>query len=113
MALNLRGLMSPVCTSIMGKLNEANIDVCEAYLQQFVDRWFGWIDQAEKQPLPAAERVAQQHYDYYVREAGYRTDPMNVLALRAFGEAEFNRMLELRIGSTQIAAKRGRPPGAP
>lgn len=109
----LRGLMSPVCTSIMGELNEANIDVCEAYLQQFVDRWFGWIDQAEKQPLPAAERVAQQHYDYYVREAGYRTDPMNVLALRAFGEAEFNRMLELRIGSTQIAAKRGRPPGAP
>jgi len=75
----LRGLMSPVCTSIMGELNDANIDICENYLKEFVDRWFGWLDEAERDPLPESERAAQQHYDFYVREMGYRTDPMNVL----------------------------------
>jgi hypothetical protein len=35
---------------------------------------------------------------------------MNVLAQRAFGEAEFKRRLELRIGMQQIAATRGQPP---
>jgi hypothetical protein len=104
----LRGLMSPVATSIMGELNDANIDVCETYLKEFVDRWFRWVDEAGKDPLPESERLAQQHYDYYVREIGYRTDPMNVLAQRAFGDAEFNRMLNLRIGMEQINATRGR-----
>lgn len=106
----LRGLMSAVCTSIMGELNDANIDVCERYLEDFVGRWFGWLDEAEANPLPDAERAAQQHYDYYVREAGYRTDPMNFLAQRAFGEKEFNERLELRIGTQQIASTRGKPP---
>jgi len=104
----LRGLMSPVCTSIMGELNDANIDICENYLQGFVDRWFGWLDGAE--PLPDADRLAQQTYDYYVREVGYRTDPMNFLAARGFGQQEFEKMLETRIGSAQIAATRGLPP---
>jgi hypothetical protein len=94
----------------MGELNDANIDVCERYLEGFVNRWFHWLDDADKAPLPDEERTAQQHYDYYVREIGYRTDPMNVLAQRAFGEPEFNRRLELRIGMQQIAATRGRPP---
>jgi hypothetical protein len=107
----LRGLMSPVCTSIMGELTDENIGICEDYLRGFVDRWFGWIDEAEKDPLPRSERLAQQHYDYYVREVGYRTDPMNVLAQRGFGEAEFQKMLETRIGMQQIAATRGKPPG--
>jgi hypothetical protein len=104
----LRALMSPVCTSIMGELNDANIDICEAYLQGFVDRWFGWLDSAAG--VPEDERVAQQHYDYYVREVGYRTDPMNFLAARGFGQQEFEKMLETRIGMSQIAATRGKPP---
>ncbi len=37
---------------------------------------------------------------------GYRTDPMNVLAQRAFGQAEFEKMLDLRCGMTQMAAAR-------
>jgi hypothetical protein len=102
----LRGLMSPVCTSIMGELDDANIDICEDYLKEFVDRWLGWLDEAEKDPLPESERAAQQHYDFYVREMGYRTDPMNVLAQRAFGQAEFEKMLDLRCGMTQMAAAR-------
>ena len=103
----LRGLMSPVCTSIMGELNDANIDICESYLCGFVDRWFGWLDSAP--PVPEAERASQQHYDYYLREAGYRTDPMNFLAARGFGQKEFEKMLATRIGLSQIAATRITP----
>jgi Red chlorophyll catabolite reductase (RCC reductase) len=103
----LRGLMSPVCTSVMGELNEENIAACEGYLKEFVDRWFGWLDEAERAPLPAEQRLAQQQYDHYVREIGYRTDPMNVLAQRAFGPEEFNRRLELRMGLAQMAESRG------
>ncbi len=104
----LRSLMSPVATSIMGELNDANIDTCERYLEEFVGRWFGWLDEAEQDPLPESQRSAQQHYDYYVRETGYRTDPMNVLAQRAFGQAEFEKMLDLRCGMPQMAATRRR-----
>jgi hypothetical protein len=104
----LRGLMSPVCTSVMGELNDENIATCESYLQEFVGRWFEWIDEAERQPLAPEERLAQQAYDHYVREIGYRTDPMNVLAQRAFGPEEFQRRLELRMGLGQIAETRGK-----
>jgi hypothetical protein len=104
----LRGLMSAVCTSIMGELNDENIDICERYLEDFVGRWFQWLGDAA--PVPDAERIAQQHYDYYVREIGYRTDPMNVLAARGFGQQEFEKMLATRIGMQQIEATRGKPP---
>lgn len=103
----LRGLMSPVCTSVMGELSEKNIATCEAYLQSFVGRWFSWLDEAAQEPLPLQDRLAQQHYDYYVREIGYRTDPMNILAERALGPEEFKRRLEMRIGLAQMADTRG------
>ncbi|MBM4216368.1 MAG: hypothetical protein FJ178_00730 [Gammaproteobacteria bacterium] len=107
----LRGLMSPVCTSVIGDLNEHNIATCESYLEEFVGRWFQWLDEADRQPLSRDERLEQQRYDHYVREVGYRTDPMNVLAQRAFGPEEFNRRLELRMGSQQMAETRGKIAG--
>jgi hypothetical protein len=58
--------------------------------------------------VPEEERAAQQAYDYTVRELGYRTDPMNVLPQRVLGAAEFNRRLEMRIGTQQMAETRGR-----
>ena len=54
------------------------------------------------------ERAAQQEYDFKIRELGYRTDPMNVLPQRILGEQEFNKRLEMRIGTQQMAEARGR-----
>jgi hypothetical protein len=102
----LRSLMSPVATSSTAELTDDNIDTCEKYLESFVDRWFGWLDEAET--LPEEQRDAQQEYDFTVRELGYRTDPMNVLTQRIFGEEEFNRRLDMRCGMTQMAEARGR-----
>jgi len=102
----LRALMSPVATSSTAELNDDNIDTCEQFLGGFVDRWFRWLDEAET--VPEEERAAQQEYDFAVRELGYRTDPMNVLTQRIFGDEEFNRRLDMRCGMTQMAEARGR-----
>lgn len=96
----LRGLLSPICLSMIGELNDDNIDACEAYLGPFLDRWFGWLDSVD--PLPEDERPAQRAHDHRVRELGYREDPMNALVVPVFGEDEFNRMLELRMGKAQM-----------
>ena len=84
----LRALMSPVATSSTAELTDANIDTCEKFFDTFVDRWFSWLDAADE--LPEDQRIAQQKYDFTVRELGYRTDPMNVLTQRIFGDEEFN-----------------------
>jgi hypothetical protein len=102
----LRALMSPVAVSSHAELNDDNIGTCEKFLVNFIDRWFRWLDDAEE--VPVAERAAQQNYDYTVRELGYRTDPMNVLPQRILGEQEFNRRLEMRLGTQQMAETRGR-----
>lgn len=102
----LRGLLSPVCSSYIMELSDENIDACERYLDGFVGRWFKWLDEAP--PVPAAERPALQDYDFKLREYGYRRDPMNVLVERVFGKAEYERMLDLRIGMQQIAEARAR-----
>lgn len=102
----LRALMSPIATSSHAELNDDNLDTCERYLGTFVDRWFRWLDEAET--VPEEERAAQQAYDHAVRELGYRTDPMNVLPQKILGEAEFNRRLEMRIGTRQMEETRGR-----
>lgn len=97
----LRELLSPVCLSMIGDLNDANIDTCAAYLEGFVNRWFRWLDEAE--PVPESERPALRAYDQQVREYGYRRDPMNVLVQRVFGQEEYERMLNMRIGTSQMA----------
>jgi hypothetical protein len=102
----LRALMSPVCISAHAELNDENISACERYLVRFLDRWLRWLD--EDREVPRDERAAQQAYDYKVRELGYRTDPMNVLPQRVLGEKEFNRRLEMRIGTRQMAETRNR-----
>jgi hypothetical protein len=100
----LRALMSPIATSSTAELTDDNIDTCEKYLGEFVDRWFRWLDDAET--VPEEERAAQQEYDFAVREIGYRTDPMNVLPQRIFGAEEFNRRLDLRCGVEQMKEAR-------
>ena len=50
--------MSPIATSSTAELNDQNIDTCEKFLGGFVDRWFGWLDEADA--VPESERAAQQ-----------------------------------------------------
>lgn len=102
----IRGMQSPVCSSYISDLTDEHIDLCEAYLEKFVDRWFRWLDDAEK--LPLDQRDAQQQYDFTYRDFTNRSDPMNVLAERAFGPEQAKFMLDRRGGHVQMDADRGK-----
>lgn len=102
----IRGMQSPVCSSYISDLTDEHIDLCEAYLEKFVDRWFRWLDDAEK--LPLEQRDVQQQYDFTYRDFTNRSDPMNVLAERAFGPEQAKCMLDRRGGHVQMDADRGK-----
>jgi len=102
----IRAMQSPVCSSYITELNDEHLDLCEAYLEKFVDRWFRWVDEAE--PLPEEQRDAQQQYDFTYREMPNRLDPMNVLVPPIFGEEEGQRMLDRRGGIVQMEADNGK-----
>ncbi len=102
----IRGMQSPVCSSYITELSDEHIDMCEAYLVKFVDRWFRWIDEAREVPLD--ERDALQTYDFTYRDYTNRSDPMNVLAERVFGPELGKHMLDRRGGHVQMDADRGK-----
>lgn len=102
----IRAMQSPVCSSYITDLTDEHIDQCEAYLNRFVDRWFRWLGEAEE--IPAAERAAQQAYDFNYREYTNRSDPMNVLVDRTFGAERAKFMLDRRGGVMQMEADRGK-----
>ena len=54
------------------------------------------------------ERDAQQDYDFTYREYTNRSDPMNVLAERVFGQEQAKFMLDRRGGMVQMDADRGK-----
>jgi len=102
----IRGMQSPVCSSYITSLTDEHLDQCEAYLVRFVDRWFRWVDEAVE--LPEDQRDAQQEYDFTYRDYTNRSDPMNVLAERAFGVEQAKFMLDRRGGHVQMDADRGK-----
>lgn len=63
---------------------------------------------ADGSDRPAAERDAQQQYDFIYREMTNRMDPMNVIPQKVFGMEEAQWMLDRRGGLVQTAADRGK-----
>jgi hypothetical protein len=96
----MRSLLSPVALSMTAELEDPIIDTLEAYVNRFVNRWLGWLDEAE--PVPEPERAALRREDHLVRELGYRRDPMNALAANVFGANEVEKMVNWRMGSEQM-----------
>ena len=100
----MRALTNPVTQSLMGELNNDNIDILEKYVDEMVTRWLGWIDAAT--PVPEADRAALRQRDHIVREMGYARDPMNKLAVQVFGEGQVDAMVEMRMGREQMLRAR-------
>jgi hypothetical protein len=98
----MRAMLSPVCSSFTADMTDDVIDTLEAYVNRFVHRWLGWLDEAE--PVPENERAALRAYDFKVRELGYRRDPMNSLAETVFGKDNVASMVEMRMGREQMNA---------
>ena len=96
----MRALTNPSTQSLMGELNDANIDLLQDYAYSMLTRWLGWLDAATA--VPEAERAALRAYDYRVRELGYARDPMNKLAEQVFGADQVQNMLNIRMGREQM-----------
>ncbi len=52
----MRALTNPSTQSLMGELNDDNIDLLSDYAYRMLDHWPGWLDAAD--PVPVAERAA-------------------------------------------------------
>lgn len=96
----MRSLTNPSTQSLMGDLNDENIDKLEAYAYKMLNHWLGWLDKAT--PVPEEKRTALQQYDHKVRELGYARDPMNKLAEQVFGADQVEVMLRTRMGRDQM-----------
>jgi len=96
----MRALVNPVTQSLMADLNDANIDTLEAYVDEKVTRWLGWLDDAPA--VPEADRERLQQRDYVMRSASYGRDPMNKLAVQVFGEDMVDTMVDIRMGREQM-----------
>jgi Red chlorophyll catabolite reductase (RCC reductase) len=96
----MRALTNPSTQSLMGDLNDSNIDLLGDYAYRMLDHWMGWLDEATA--VPQSERQALKEYDYRVRELGYARDPMNKLAAQVFGADQVETMLNIRMGREQM-----------
>lgn len=96
----MRALLSPSALSLSADLNEENLDILETYAYKFLNRWLGWVDNAE--PVSEERKIALQAYDHKVRELGYARDPMNKLAEQVFGADQVQNMIEMRMGREQM-----------
>ncbi len=101
----MRALTNPSTQSLMGELNEDNIQRLSDYAYRMLDHWLGWLDAA--QAVPETERAALRDYDYRVRELGYARDPMNKLAEQVFGANQVDNMLSIRMGREQMQRGQG------
>ena len=99
----MRSLVNPSTQSLMGDLNDDNINLFSDYAYDMLETWLGWLDVAE--PVPNNERGALRAYDHRVRWLSYERDPMNKLAVQVFGEDEVDNMLALRMGQAQMKEK--------
>ena len=98
----MRAVASPVCHSYM---TERTPDSVEAVCAYAVQRFESWLEMVRNAPaVPEAERAALRERDHRLRRLCYERDPMNVLAARAMGEDTAARMVQLRLGSEQMAS---------
>ena len=96
----MRALTNPSTQSLMGDLNDENIDILERYAYRMLEHWQGWLDAATA--VPQEQREALRDYDFRVRELGYARDPMNKLAEQVFGVDQVETMLNIRMGREQM-----------
>ncbi|TDC89028.1 oxidoreductase [Actinomadura sp. 7K507] len=80
----IRASLSPTAHCYSFPRAEKNIDLVGRLLDEHVDRWLGWVDEAET--VPEAERPALAATDLAIRRNIAERDPANVMGVRYFGQ---------------------------
>jgi hypothetical protein len=100
----VRAAESPTAISISIDHDDSVIDEWQEYTEMFISRWLTWFDDPERIPEPL--QAEQQRFDHELRDHWYRLDPMNQHAVPAFGAAEVERLVQMRMGQEQMQASR-------
>ncbi|MFB9181759.1 oxidoreductase [Dactylosporangium sucinum] len=87
----IRASLSPNAYAYSFERKARNIDVVSGVLHAQVDRWLGWIEEAE--PVPDGERAALRQRDLAVRRNIAQRDPANVMGVRYFGQETTDRLV--------------------
>jgi hypothetical protein len=82
---------SPVGIGGSAALTEPFIEQFAAIGQRYLDRWLGWMDDAER--TPTDEIDAQRRRDLAMRREQGRRDPANPIGERMFGAEKASRLL--------------------
>lgn len=98
----MRALINPSSQSLMGDLTDENISIFEDYAYKMLGHWLGWQKNATKIETDDPTRIAQQEYDFKIRELGYRLDPMNKLSEGVFGKEMIETMVDIRMGKDRM-----------
>lgn len=87
----IRASLSPTAHCHSFPREDENVDLVERLLNQHVDRWLGWVDEAE--PVPPRERAALAATDLATRRNIAERDPANVMGVRYFGQEMTDRLV--------------------
>jgi len=87
----VRASLSPTAYCASFKNSDENRDVVRRVLNDHVDRWLQWVDEAE--PVPAEERAALAETDLLMRRNIAERDPANVLGERLLGADLTNKLV--------------------
>ncbi|SEG54859.1 Red chlorophyll catabolite reductase (RCC reductase) [Thermomonospora echinospora] len=87
----IRTSLSPTAHCYSFPRAEKNIDLVGRVLDEHVDRWLGWV--AEAEPVPEDERAALAATDLAIRRNIAERDPANVMGVRYFGQETTDRLV--------------------
>lgn len=101
----VRAGLSPTAFCYMAPSAEQMTELVTELAEEHLDRWLGWIDEAEE--VPAAERPALAQADEAIRRNIAERDPANVMGDRYFGSETTERLVRALWGGDRVLPRPG------
>ncbi|MBD2345646.1 red chlorophyll catabolite reductase [Anabaena subtropica] len=98
--LYIRQVQSQTSLCYTSPVTDETIAALSSVAHEMIDRWLGWVDEAE--PVPESERTALAERDLIVRRAIAERDPDNKIAVRLFGEQMTDKLVRSLWGGDRI-----------
>ncbi len=99
----IRASLSPTAYCYSFKRSERNIDVVRRLTHEHVDRWLGWV--AEAETVPEDQRQALRAKDERIRRNIADRDPANVMGVRFFGQETTDKLVRALWGGDRQLAR--------
>lgn len=102
---SMRLYQSPTSHCYMVAPTDETLALISETAHEMLDRWLGWIDSAE--PTPVADRPAIARRDEYIRRTVAERDPANAIAVRMFGQAMTDDLVQTLWGGNRTLPRAG------